>query len=66
MKYVLNDQQTADILTKGSFTRDKWSEFVMLFGSVPESFQHSPLSVVAKSSRAGCSATPDELTVDLG
>ena len=41
------NQQIADILTKGSFTRDTWNELMSLFGIVSESFHWSPFSVVA-------------------
>ena len=47
MKYVHTTQQIADVVSGGSFTRDKWNELMILFGVVPESFHRSPFSVVA-------------------
>ena len=32
VKCVYTNQQIADILTKGSFTRDKWNELMILLG----------------------------------
>ena len=43
---VRTNQQIADILTMGSFTRDEWNELMILFGIVPGSFHRSPFSVV--------------------
>ena len=36
--YVHTERQMADILTKGSFTREKWNELLILLDIVPESF----------------------------
>ena len=47
VRYVHINQQIAYILTKGSFTRDKWNESMILFGMVSESFHRSSSSVVA-------------------
>ena len=47
VKYVHSNGQIAGILTTGSFTHDKWSELMILFGIVPESVHRSPFSVVA-------------------
>ena len=41
------NQQIADMLTKGSCTSDKWSELMVLLGTVPESVHRSPFSIVA-------------------
>ena len=38
------NQQVGDILTKGSSTRGKWDELIILFGIVPEPFQHPHFS----------------------
>ena len=43
---VHTNQQIADI-TKSSFARNEWNELMIRFGIVPESFHHSPCSVVA-------------------
>ena len=45
--YVHTNQQFADMLTKGSFTRDEWSSLTILFGIVCEYVHRSPFSVVA-------------------
>ena len=47
MAHVHTDQQIADILTNGSFTRDEWDELMLLFGMVLESHHRSPFSAVA-------------------
>ena len=46
--WIRTCQQMADIfIAKGSFTRDKWDELMILFGIVSESYHSSHLSVVA-------------------
>ena len=44
---VHSRQHIADMSTKGSLTSCKWNELMILFCAVPESFHHSPFSVVA-------------------
>ena len=41
------NKQIADILTKGSFTRGKWNELMILFGVVSDSVHRSASPVVA-------------------
>ena len=47
VKYVHPKQHIADILTNGSFAREKRNELVNLFGVLPESSDRRPISVVA-------------------
>ena len=47
VKYVHTHQQIAEIFTKSSFAREKWKESINLFGTVLESSDLSPFSVVA-------------------
>ena len=49
LKYVHTYQQIAHMSTKGSFTRDKWDEPMIVFGVVSESFHRSHMSTVAVS-----------------
>ena len=46
--YLHTHQQITDILTEGSFSRDKWNDLMILFGIVPASFStEAHFSVVA-------------------
>ena len=49
LKYVHTYQQIAHMSTKGSFTRDKWDEPMIVFGVVSESFHRSHMSAAAVS-----------------
>ena len=99
-KYAHTSQQIADILPKGSLTRDTWNEWMILFGILFLSFSttahfqslthlfrlrikrqreagysldedskfggaSSKSIPEGKSVRAGYSATPEELAIDL-
>ena len=46
IKYVNTSEQLADILTKGSFSRERWSQLIHLFHLIkPHTYSCSHLSV---------------------
>ena len=65
-KHAHTNQQIADLLTKGSFTRDKWNELASLFFSVSESFHRSPFSVVATLVPLASESDPEEKKLSRG
>ena len=51
IKYVDTENQLADILTKGNFTRDEWNHLLCLFNVSQFSFTHC-LEVMSKRTQA--------------